>query len=212
MLRCAITDGKSYALSVEMQRAGLVEKARRWAAQGIDLIQVREKHLEAGALLRLAEAMLRVLRLEEGSRTKLLVNGRADVAIAAGAHGVHLTSREGELTPEQVRAVFAQAGRPAPVVSVSCHTLEEVARAKENGADYILFGPVFEKRVGNEAVKQGLGLDLLRQACLVASPIPVLALGGVDADNTASCIAAGAGGIAAIRSFESRQGARRFSF
>jgi len=151
--------------------------------------------------LRLAEAMLQILRANRASQTKLLINSRVDVAIAAEADGVHLTSRPGELTPAQVRSVFAHAGRPAPLVSVSCHTLDEVKRAKENRADYILFGPVFEKQVGGEPVKGGVGIDLLRSACELARPMPVLALGGVTEENTALCLEAGAAGIAAIRLF-----------
>lgn len=202
MLRCAITDGASRGLPVEMQRAKLVEQARRWAADGVDLIQLREKPLEAGALLRLAEAMLRALRESRGRRTKLLINGRVDVAVAAGADGVHLTSREGELTPEQVRTVFAHAGRPAPVVSVSTHTLDEVRRARDNGADYILFGPVFEKRVEGDLAHDGVGMELLHVACAAAAPVPIFALGGISRGNIVQCLEAGARGVAGIRLFE----------
>jgi len=205
MLRCAITDSTSVAEDAASRRTKLLEQARRWARRsavdGIDLVQLREKHLEAGDLLRLAEAMLQILRANGASQTKLLINSRVDVAIAAGADGVHLTSRPGELTPQQIRTVFVHAGRPVPVVSVSCHTLDEVKRAKENHADYILFGPVFEKRIDNQVVKDGVGMDLLRRACELARPTPVFALGGVTQENTALCLQAGAAGIAAIRLF-----------
>lgn len=205
MLRCAITDSTSIAEDPASRRTKLLEQARRWARRsaldGIDLVQLREKHLEAGALLQLAQGMLQILRANGASQTKLLINSRVDVAIAAGADGVHLTSRPGELTPEQVRAVFAHAGRPAPVVSVSCHMLDEVQQAKENRADCILFGPVFEKRIDGELIREGLGMDLLREACKLAEPIPILALGGVTEENTPLCLQAGAAGIAAIRLF-----------
>jgi thiamine-phosphate pyrophosphorylase len=179
----------------------LLQQARRWAVDGIELVQLREKQLKTGDLLRLAEAMLEILRANGVLQTKLVINSRADVAIACGADGVHLTSRPGELTPDQVRDVFAHAGGLAPVVSVSCHTFDDVERAKGNRADYILFGPVFEKRVGNQLVEDGVGIDLLREAWGLAQPVPVLALGGVTGENAMLCLEAGASGIAGIRLF-----------
>ena len=187
MLKCAITSGEGWAA---------VDHSRRWAREGVDFVQLREKEMEAGELVKLAMAMLAVLR-ELGS-TKLLVNGRADVAVAAGADGVHLTSREGELTPEQVREVFRAAGAGRPVVGVSCHTVEEVRRAAGD-VDFILFGPVFEKRVGDVVVVEGLGLDALQEACAAAEGTPVLALGGVTWPRAELCIEAGAAGVAGIR-------------
>lgn len=201
MLRCAITHNTSVAEDAAAQRARLLEQAHRWAVDGIELVQLREKHLEAGALLELAEAMLRVLRDGAVSSTKLLINGRADIAVAAGADGVHLTSRPGEVTPEQVRVVFAQTGKAAPVVSVSCHTLDEVQQAREGGTNYILFGPTFEKRLNGHAVQAGVGIDRLREACELAQPVPVLALGGITLANANQCMKAGAFGIAGIRLF-----------
>jgi thiamine-phosphate pyrophosphorylase len=164
-------------------------------------VQLRAKSLEAGALADLGRRILRDIAKTGSIYTKLLINGRADVAVAIGADGVHLTAREGELTPQQVRAVFAHAGRPAPLVSVSCHTLEEVTRARDQRADYILFGPVFEKRVGDEVVQGGAGLEWLREACKIAASVPVLALGGVTEQTIPFCLQAGARGVAGIRLF-----------
>ncbi len=200
MLRCAITDGTASDFVSTTQIDRLLNQVRRWAAEGIDMIQLREKNLDAGALFALAEAILRVVR-ETNSSTKLLVNGRADVAIAARAHGVHLTAAPDELTPEQVRTLFSHAGRPAPFVGVSCHTIDEVRRAHADAADYILFGPVFEKRLRGDAVSQGIGVELLREACDTARPVPVLALGGVTRTNASECLQAGAAGVAGIRLF-----------
>jgi len=152
---------------------------------------LREKDLEAAEMVSLARRMLVQLA---GSQTRLLINGRPDVAIAAGAHGVHLTSRQGELTPVQVRSIFPQA-----VISVSCHTLDDVQRSLD--ADFLLFGPVFEKCVAGERITEGSGLELLRQACIAAGPVPVLALGGITAETTNACLEAGASGIAGIRLF-----------
>ena len=134
-------------------------------------------------------------------RPRLLLNGRPDIAAAAHADGVHLTARPGELTPGQVRHIFRTAGAPRCTISVSCRTLEQVERARTNGADFILFSPVFEKVLEGRQVAKGTGLHLLRAACRLAHPVPVLALGGVTPQNTPDCLAAGAAGIAAIRLF-----------
>ncbi len=200
MLRCAITDGSASGFVNAGQIDRLQNQVRRWADDGIELIQLREKNLEAGALLALAEAALQTLR-EVQSPAKLLINMRADVAIAARAHGVHLTSHPGELTPQQVRELFTHAALPAPIVSVSCHTPADIARARHNAADFILFGPVFEKRINGRLVAAGVGIEALTLACAVAQQIPLLALGGITPQNSAVCLAAGAAGIAGIRLF-----------
>jgi len=191
MVRYAITDSSTPAPE-------LLKRAQRWAAEGVDFVQLREKHLAAGELAELARAMLKIF---SGSKTKLLVNARADVAAATSADGVHLTAHPDELTPEQVRRVFALAGRPAPAVSVSCHSVADVTRAVAAGTDLILFGPVFEKRVAGEVVVRGVGLEALHEAWLAASGVPVLALGGIQQQNMAACREAGAAGVAGIRLF-----------
>lgn len=199
MLRCAITPGEGGDTA---ELAGL---ARSWAEAGVDFIQLREPPLSAGSLFAAAVAMRQAIAevvAAAGSASRLLVNHRADVALAAGADGVHLTSRPGELTAEQVRTLFALGRLPQPIVSIAAHTLDDVRRAREQRVDLILFGPVFEKRVHGELVHSGSGLALLRQACVEAGDVPVLALGGVTAGNAPSCLEAGAKGIAAIRLFQ----------
>jgi len=190
MLRYAITSG-SYNRG----------DAARWATDGIDFIQLREKVMNTAGLIDLARSILEEIASVPGSRTRLLINGRADVAVAAGADGVHLTSHPNELTPEEVRRVFAQSAVREPVISISCHTLDEVQRAHDARVALILFGPVFEKRIADKHIRDGSGLKALRAACLAASTTPVLALGGVKLENTAACLSAGAAGIAAIRLF-----------
>jgi thiamine-phosphate pyrophosphorylase len=197
MVRYAITDGSA---GTPQASARLLENARRWAAAGIDFIQLRERTLDAGALLELATALVSALR-EAGAATKLLVNGRPDIAIAAGADGVHLTARPGELSPAQVRRVFAATGAIEPVVSVSCHTLAQVKRAAAAGADLILFGPVFEKRVDGAVVVEGVGLGALAEACRAAGEVQLLALGGISGENASKCTSVGAAGVAGIRLF-----------
>jgi hypothetical protein len=127
-LRCAITDRTRFPGNEQERQAALVRNATRWAAEGLDFIQLREKDLAAGALAALARKLLEALGARDPA-PRLLVNSRADVAIAVAAAGVHLTAAPGELTPGQVRRLYAAAGLPEPIVSVSCHTLDDVARA-----------------------------------------------------------------------------------
>ena len=208
MLRCAITSRALYPGDELQQQAALIREASRWATDGIDLIQLREKDLPAANLATLARKILRAIA-QTNRPTKLLINSRLDIAIATRAHGVHLTAGSDELLPAQVRSLYASANLPQPVVTVSCHTPEDVRRAHQNKADAILFAPVFEKIVAFEKIIagdgvlpiRGQGLDQLHAACILASPIPIYALGGVTLENASSCIAAGAAGIAGIRLF-----------
>jgi thiamine-phosphate pyrophosphorylase len=202
MLRYAITSRALSPGDEHEKQAALFREASRWADEGINLIQLREKDLPAAGIAALAREILTAIRAKS-SPAKLLINSRADIALATGAHGVHLTAAPGELTPAQVRSLYAAADLPAPVITVSCHTPEDVRRAHENHADAILFAPVFEKTFAHPDRRTipGQGLDQLRDACRAASPIPVYALGGVTLENAPSCLAAGAVGIAGIRLF-----------
>lgn len=198
MIRYAITSRALFPGDEARRQESLIEQCARWAAEDIDFIQLREKDLPAGVLASLARSILAVI---SASQTKLLINARADVAMATGAHGVHLTAAPGELTPAQVRHLYAYAGRPTPFVSASCHTLDEVIQACTNGADAVLFAPVFGKIVAGEVITAVAGLEALREACAIAAPVQVYALGGVTLENASSCIEAGAAGVAGIRLF-----------
>jgi thiamine-phosphate pyrophosphorylase len=202
MLRYAITSRALYPGNEHEKQAALLRQASRWAAEGIDLIQLREKDLPAADIATLAREILSAIRAKN-SPAKLLINSRPDIALATGAHGIHLTSDPDELTPTQVRSLYASANRPAPIITISCHTLEDVHRARLNQADTIVFAPVFEKTLADpdHEVILGRGIDQLREACRAAAPIPVYALGGVTLENAPSCLAAGAAGIAGIRLF-----------
>jgi thiamine-phosphate pyrophosphorylase len=199
MLRYAITGGPD-SLRDEAAR---IDYAINLAANGVSFLQLREKNMEAGALTTLCRQLHAILRAHHPA-CKLLINSRADIAVAIQADGVHLTSTAGSLTSSQIRELYGAANLPAPIVSVSCHTLAEVTRARDEVADLILFGPVFEKVVADKPISLGVGLDLLHSACALGAPVPILALGGVTSENTAACLAAGAEGIAAIRLFGSK--------
>jgi thiamine-phosphate pyrophosphorylase len=174
----------------------LLERIEEAARAGVDFIQLRETDLDGGVLESLAEkAAMRIAA--SGSNTRLLINSRTDVALSVGAQGVHLRSKD--ISPTEVRKIWRLAAREnRPIVSVSCHNDRAVARAARAGADFVVFGPVFEKRQSRGAPVTGL--DGLRSAC--RQEVAVLALGGVTLENAPLAIAAGAKGVAGIRLFQ----------
>ena len=196
MLLYYITDRTQFPGNECERRERLLDKIAEAAGAGVDLIQLREKDLSSRELESLALEALRRLRAS-GDSTRLLINSRADIALAAGADGVHLRSKD--ITAEDVRKIWRDAGGPnIPVVAVSCHNDAEVIAAEDAGADFIVFGPVFEKKHSPET--RSTGLDDLKSAC--QHKIPVLAIGGVTGHNAQLCIQAGAAGVAGIRLFQ----------
>jgi thiamine-phosphate pyrophosphorylase len=198
LLLCYITDRTKFPGDENARQHALLVKIAEAVRCGVDLIQLREKDLSIRKLEALAQAAMQVVR--ENYRepaTRLLINSRSDVAIACGADGIHL--RSDDISPSDVRKIWINAGNSSrPLVSVSCHTVAEIAGAASNGADFAFFAPVFEKK-NSPATKAG-GLDQLREAC--QQKIPVFALGGVSLENAATCIDVGAAGIGAIHLFQ----------
>lgn len=194
-----ITDRAALAPDEPTRRARLVEKIAEATLAGVDYIQLREKDLPTRELESLArEAITVITQLKTQNRelrTALLINSRTDVALAVGAQGVHLRSKD--LSPQEVRKIWREThiGAAAPTIGVSCHTPADVAQAAANSATFAVFGPVFEKGGISPT-----GLDALHQACQAS--IPVLALGGVTLANAHTCLEAGAAGFAAIRLFQ----------
>jgi thiamine-phosphate pyrophosphorylase len=191
-----ITDRTQFPGGEHERRERLLEKIVEAAHCGVDYVQLRERDLPTRELEALArEAMARIRT--SGGRTRLLINSRTDVALAVGADGVHLRSKD--ISPEDVRKIWrATKGPGEPVVAVSCHTEGEVAAAEKAGADLVVLGPVFEKKGAPEM--GSVGLDLLRVAC--QHRIPVFAVGGVTAENAALCVDAGVKGVAGVRLFQ----------
>jgi thiamine-phosphate pyrophosphorylase len=170
----------------------LVSQVREAAAAGVDLVQVRESSLQARDLCRLVE---RCVAAAAGSLTRIVVNDRADVALAAGAHGVHL--RADSFPAGRVRAIAP----PGFVVGRSVHAADEAADAAREGAvDYIVFGTVFAT-LSKRPDQRVAGIAGLAAAVAAARPVPVLAIGGVSAETVPALRAAGAAGLAAIGLF-----------
>jgi thiamine-phosphate pyrophosphorylase len=193
-ITCLITSGATSSQtnpqSKEFQAIlKLVEAATN---AGVSIIQIREKNLSTHFLYELA---YRCARIARSSDTKLLINDRSDVALAAGAHGVHLTARS--IPANIVRKLLG----PSSLIGVSTHAVEEVRNAREAGADFVVFGPVFETP---SKLQYGapVGLTQLRKAVESNASFPVLALGGINPDNVAACFEQGAAGVAGITLFD----------
>jgi thiamine-phosphate pyrophosphorylase len=161
-------------------------------AAEISLVQLREKSLSARVLYELAT---RAAATTRGTATRLLVNDRFDIARAAGADGVQLTTHS--LPAKVVRSICGDDF----LIGVSTHSLEEGFNARAEGADFIVFGPVFETP-SKQVYGEPQGLDKLREVTKALEGLPVIAIGGINRENADECYRAGAAGIAAIRLFQ----------
>ena len=175
MIRYYVTDRR---------QGDVLASAKRAIHECVDMIQVREKDLSGRELFRL---VCRIRDLAANTKTRILVNDRLDVALAAAVDGVHLPANG--LPAARVRPLVK-------VLGVSVHTFNEAIAAQSAGADFVVFGPIFDTP-GKEAV----GLDPLRKVT-AAVKIPVLAIGGITNQNSPQVVAAGAAGIAGIRLFQ----------
>lgn len=158
----------------------------------LPLFQIREKNLP---VRQLHELVSRAAEITRGTSTRLLVNDRFDVARAAGADGVHLTE-----SSIPARVVRERCGEDF-VIGVSTHSLASARAARDGGADFIVFGPVFETE-SKRAYGAPQGLEKLREVATALEGFPVLAIGGITIDNAESCLAVGASGCAGISWFD----------
>jgi thiamine-phosphate pyrophosphorylase len=178
-----------YPITSGNNHPGILRLVRAAVDAEVPLFQIREKSLSARALF---DLVAHAAEFTRGTGTRLLVNDRSDIARAAGADGVHLTTHS--LPVDVVRKIYGVEF----LIGASTHSLAEAQAAQATGADFVVFGPVFEtesKRV------YGLpqGLDKLREVTRDLGEFPVVAIGGVTLDNIGECFQAGASGVAAIR-------------
>lgn len=190
-----ITTGEATPANFDVARRRILDIVSVAVAEKIPLIQIREKSLTAKLLF---ELTFDVVEITNATRTRVLVNDRADIAAAAGADGVHLTSRS--LSAEVIRKTFGGEF----IIGVSTHNLDEAKAAATGGSDFIVFGPVFDTPDKGAAV----GLMALNDICDKLKPFPVIALGGIDRGNYGSVLNAGAAGLAAIRSLNDQESLR----
>lgn len=192
-LLCLVTDRRALAAALGHRlepAAGLLEQVRAAVGAGVDLIHVRERDLEAG---RLRDLVGDCVNLAAGSETRIVVNDRFDVALAARAGGVHLRGDSVEAS-----AVVGSAFLPAGfLIGQSVRSAAAAAAVAE--ADYLVLGTIYEtpSKPGLDTV---VGPGELEQA-VRASALPVLAIGGITDERLAEVARTGAAGIAAIRLF-----------
>ncbi|OPY29128.1 MAG: Thiamine-phosphate synthase [Methanomassiliicoccales archaeon PtaU1.Bin030] len=154
---------------------------------GADVIQLRDKDLSGRDLYALAREMA---SLVHASRARFIVNDRLDIALAAGADGVHLGQYD--LPVAAARSLSP----PSFIIGVSVGSVEEALAAERDGADYVALSPVFSTPTKDDA-GPGHGLEVLREI-KAAVKLPVIAIGGVNAGNVTEVVAAGADGVAVI--------------
>ena len=196
-----MTDRK--ALTRDKSLPALLDVIRAAAAAGVDWVQIREKDLPARELFTLVKEAVALASVHPGSiralSIKVIVNDRLDVALAAGAAGVHLGHAS---APAREVVRWCRAGNaPADfLVGVSCHSLEGAQEAESAGASYTYFGPIYETPSKIPFGKPH-GVEELAQVASAVT-IPVIAIGGINSSNAPQCLRAKAAGIAAIRMFQ----------
>ncbi|MGB6876378.1 MAG: thiamine phosphate synthase [Candidatus Acidiferrales bacterium] len=201
MVLCYVTD--RHLLNEAVSLDDLSQCVECAAAAGVDWIQIREKDLSARELVDFTRGAVAAVHCEAArSKTRparVFVNDRIDVALAAGAAGVHLSSASIPAA-DVINWLQGSNALGAFTVGVSCHSLGETLAAEKAGASYIFFGPVYETP-SKLSFGKPQGVETLAEVCRSVH-IPVLAIGGVTEANAAACIRAGASGIASIRMFQ----------
>jgi thiamine-phosphate pyrophosphorylase len=202
---CYVTDRNSLPLNHGgSPERMLLDRIRMAVVSGVDWIQIREKDLNARALLDLSRAAMSTCQNAappaRTNSTRIILNDRADVAWAAPADGVHLGQTSVPLRATVDANALLRTNPADFLVGRSCHSLEEVMRAAEDLASYVFFGPVFHTP-SKAAFGPPQGLSRLAAVCR-AVPIPVIAIGGITVENAPECVQNGAAGVAAIRLFQ----------
>ena len=194
-LLCYVTNGQLGSNPSQVSIEALLRKIAQAANAGVDWIQIREKDLPARQLAGISVEIMRRVPKE----CRILINDRLDVAIAVSAGGVHLGGKSVSVADAR-RLISAQGNLNDFIVGASVHRLEAALSSEKEGADYLVFGPVFNTP-SKAAYGAAQGLQQLEKICRAAS-IPVLAIGGITQQNAQECLEHGAAGIAAIRLFQ----------
>ena len=207
LILCYVTDRRSLQVPAQQDSLELIlNKIELAAAAGVDWIQLREKDLSGKQASALTRETLRCVSERSGQAPavpRIIVNDRLDVALAEQAGGVHLGENSLPVQDAKRLVAASQSAQTLPsdfLLGVSCHSLDAAQSAAAAGAGYIFFGPVFATPSKAE-YGPPQGLDRLAEAC-ASVRIPVLAIGGITAENAPTCLSAGASGIAAIRLFQ----------
>ncbi len=182
-----ITEGNLTAENFDEKKDRILEIIKTAVENNVSLIQIREKNLSAKLVFQFASE---AADFTKNSNAKLLVNDRADIALAAMADGVHLT--ENSVPAKIIRRAFPKNF----IVGVSTHSVAGAEKAKTQGADFVTFSPVFTSPGKGERQ----GLEKLKEVCEKLKSFPVIALGGIDETNYEAVLKSGASGFAAIRS------------
>ena len=193
-----ISNGEATASNFLEKQEQLLDIVRVAVEEKVSLVQLREKKLPARLVFELAVDIAAITR---GSATRLLINDRADIAAVAAADGVHLTSNS--LAANIVRQAFPR----EMIIGVSTHSIDEATKAESDGADFALFGPVFDTPGKDEAK----GISAMREVYDAVQPFPVIGIGGINAANLGSVLDAGASGFAAIRALNDAENVRSVS-
>lgn len=203
MVLCYVTD--HHLLNEASPLDALLHHIENAAAAGVDWIQIREKDLSARELLDLTRRAITSAhgKVAPNKRhlPRIIVNDRIDVALAAGAAGVHLSAAS--IPPAEAVAWLRSGNGPANFsVGHSCHSVADAVAAEQAGVNYIFFGPVYETP-SKASFGKPQGTGALAEVCHAVS-IPVIAIGGITEANAPTCVKAGAFGIAAIRMFQQK--------
>jgi len=186
---CAVTDRSRLHAGERPGLEGLVERLVQVATAGVDLLQIREPDLSGGELVALVR---RVKDATANTSARVLVNDRMDVALSAGADGVHLKGESIET------AIVRQLVPEGFLVGRSVHAADEAEQAARDGADYVIVGTVFE--TASKPEQSPAGLRVLRDA-VARCRVPVLGIGGMTVERASEVAATGAAGLAAIGLF-----------
>jgi thiamine-phosphate pyrophosphorylase len=182
-----LADARLYLVSPSMMRAGsLADLTPELVAAGVDMIQLREKELEAGEVLRRAEPIAEACA---GAGIPFILNDRPDIALTLGRAGVHVG--QDDLPPAAARRIVG----PDPIVGLSTHSVADIDAVPAE-VDYIAVGPVFE--TPTKPGRLAVGVELIRYAAENVS-MPWFAIGGIDVSNITGVFDAGARRVVVVR-------------